>query len=193
MSKRPTKTIFFLLLPLIPFLIGCYTSIIKRGIKEIKGADAYITEIKIPSRTKLTQYKYIFIENYKNIMGNTIPPSLPARLHKYTYQELLKEAPRYVVVDSKTIKNIDEQKLLIIRPTIIHYVSSGGISKILGKSHHIICRIELIDRTTKTIIGTANISVIIEAITRSKEWKENKLTHAVAENIKKWIDKHSYY
>lgn len=169
-------------------LLGC-SSLIKRGIKEIKGADAFTTEIRPPDADKLRQYKYLLID-YKSIVGDRLPPDTIDLLYKYTKEKLLESPLLYELIDKDDLNKIkDRSTILIMRGIVIHYVSSDSLSKLLGKADHMIVRIELEDAATGKVIGISNQSVILESITRRGHEKLEELTEAIANSIKKWLSK----
>ncbi len=182
MSDKNNVRMFGMLIICIifmPFLTGCFTAA-KLGLSEVTGGKKLLVVIKQPLKSKIYQYKYIKIERFKNKMGNILPPETIPVLYAACVDEILKEPMQFKIARNGAPAN----KTLIIRGSIIHYNPAGGLSAVMGKFAQIICRVELIDKSTGQVLGVAHCIGFSKAIMRAGI---EELSEGVAKAIRDWL------
>ncbi len=178
-SKRQNALLFITCIFLMPLLTGCFTAA-KLGLSEVTGGKDMLVVIKNPSMSKIYNYKYIKIERFKNNMGHILPAETIPILYAACIDKILEEPMQFQVAKDNSPAN----QTIIIRGTIIHYNPAGGLSAVMGKFAQIICRVELVDKTTGQVLGIAHCIGFSKAIMRAGV---EELSEGVAKAIRKWL------
>ena len=158
---------------------GCFTGA-KKLLYEVKGGEGKVTVIHEPLPAALLDYENIQIESFSNQVTPLVPDDTPKLIHDAMIKVLSEEPQLYRVNPGDD----SEGPTLIVRGTIIHYQTSGGLSSILSSYSQLICRIKLIDGQTGEVIGDANCVGYSKAVARSGL---EELAEGVAEALEKWL------
>ena len=157
--------------------VGCMR-IAKEGVGAARGAKGLYTPIQRISSSMgdrpLRIYKHFELAQITDDFGGKVPPDfwMPFR---QAFREELAE---------KQLPNYSTGKTLLIRGKILHYEDSSRLGAAISPLEEVIARIELVDKDSGNIIGTANC---IGRTTESVNLGVARKAQGLAKAIVSWL------
>jgi hypothetical protein len=192
-ETRMFKTGSRQLLPLLAVLalavcsVGCTGRIISEAMGKATGAKG-ITIVIDPISDRnhdiaLAGYSQFVLVPFTDDFGRT-----PQELFRMMEGKFLREMAAKKIPNAVGLASSQRGKTLLIRGKIIHYEdSTRAISQVFGPFEEVVARVELVDKASGKVLGTAN------CIGRSKETVNQgveKKADGLAEAIVSWIAAH---
>jgi hypothetical protein len=156
---------------------GCST-LIKQSYYGVKGASGKFYEVKVVDSATLTQYKRVKFAPFTSGLGEHVPEEMITELNGRA-PEALAEAYLFY----------PEGKTLRITGNVIHYTGKSGLAGSLGNTiggrDECVCRMQLHDDETGTLIGEAVCwGVVKSAVRRGAD----ELGEGVGKGVAKWFE-----
>ena len=164
---------------LLALTTGCAT-----GAKEVvglvrgaKGVYAPIQTVSTDTESRpLGEYRRFEIGQITDDFGGKVPSDLMMHC-RVAFPEALAE---------KKLPNDPAGKTLLIRGKILHYESAGTVGVAIGPLEEVVARLELVDKDSGQVLGTANcIGRTTDRVNVGVEKKGQGLAKAIVS----WLDK----
>lgn len=156
---------------------GCQQIFVGGAVSEIRGGSGHLVVIRRPSAADLLEYRNIRVERVVNEMGQALPAYATAEIR----QAYVKAVTRKGLF---TLTSGNPPATLVLQVSVIHYQSSGSISKLLGGFNQLICRVRLVDGATGRTLGEANCMGLSKALARSGI---EELADGSAKALRRWL------
>ena len=153
---------------------GCISRAIKESASVAIGAKGVLAEVQPPPT--LVGYSGFELGEFTDGMGGQVPKDL------WTY---LPDKFAAHLAD-KNLAGRSGGKTLQLRGTILHYEGEGISGLIFGDFEEVIARVEMVDKASGAVIGTANC--IGRTTTTARKGVANK-ADGLAKALVSWIDK----
>jgi hypothetical protein len=127
--------------------------------------------------TNLGAYQQFELGTITDDMGGKVPPAFFAAMQQEFSGELREQK----------IPNTPSGKAVLVRGRILHYEGSSSIGMLTGAVEFVVARIEMVDKDTGQVLGTANC--VGSTKTRGTRGVGSK-ADGLAEAIVKWIEQH---
>ncbi len=158
---------------------GC-GRVIKEGVGVARGAKGLYTPIESSALQTdpypLRVYRRFELGEITDDFGGKVPPSLWTYLSNEFQHELSEEE----------LPNDPGGKTLLVRGRILHYEDTSTLGHALGPLEQVVARIELVDKSTGQVLGTANC---VGRTTESVNTGVAKKAQGLAKAIVAWISK----
>ncbi len=152
---------------------GCLGRVVKESVAGGMGAEGVLAEIKRPG--SLGAYTSFELGEYTHEMGGQIPRQI------WTYLP----GKFGVHLQDKGLAGLTGGKALVLRGAILHYEGEGIKGLLFGDFEEVIARVEMVDKASGAVLGTANC--IGRTKTTSRKGVENK-ADGLAKALVKWIE-----
>jgi len=163
---------------LIPCLVlaamapGCISRIAKEGLATARGAKGvHATLQEAPS---LEQYRRIELGQITDDFGGKVPAGMWAPFREEFHEQLIE----------KELPNDPSGKTLLVRGKILHFEVSGALGHAFGPLEEVLARIELVDKASGKVLGTANC---IGRSTSTKNSGVDMKGRGLAKAITSWL------
>lgn len=171
-----TKSLFIVTIVLAAALTpGCISRAIKESASVATGAKGVLAEVQRPG--SLAAYTSFELGKFTDGMGGQIPRDLWTYLPGKFVQQLAAE----------DLTGLSGGKTLVLRGTIFHYEGEGLTGLLWGDFEEVLARVEMVDKASGTVLGTANC--IGRTTTTARKGVENK-ADGLAKALVDWIDNH---
>lgn len=155
-------------------LPGCLGRAISEGLGTVGGAKGGYSQVAPLPYTGLSVYTRFELGAIRDDFGGKVPPDLLAMLPMKLQAELSKLG----------LPDQPGGKTLLIRGAFLHYEEAGLFGNVFGPLEEVIARIELVDKATGKVLGTANcIGRTRETVNLGVEKKADGLALAIAKYI----------
>ena len=128
---------------------GCMRGI-KEGVGVARGAKGFYAPIETSALQTdpypLGEYRCFELGKITDDFGGKVPPEL------WTY--LTDEFQRQLI--EKELPNDPAGRTLLVRGRILHYEDASTLGHAFGPLEQVVARIELVDKSTGQVLGTAN-------------------------------------
>jgi len=169
----------FILLSAALTATGCTGTIIREATGAVMGGKGTFMPIQPLAADKTTKnlgdYTNFELGTITDGIGGKMPADLTSHLHSAFSRE----------VSSARLPSDSSGKTLVIRGTVVHYESASTVGYVLGPLEEVICRTELVDKTSGQVLGVANCVGRTKAATSSGV-KEK--ASGLAKAFVKWIE-----
>ncbi len=152
----------------------------KEGAGIFLGASGSVTNLQgapaVEGDASLADYQRFEISRFTDEMGGQVPATL--------FEELPVKFAKALA--SKKIPSADSGKTLLIRGKVLHYEDSSIVGKALGPVEFAVAKVEFVDKSTGTVLATAN------CVGRTGAWSTvgpARKAEGLAKAIVSWIDK----
>lgn len=148
------KTNLIVLLLLIGTLLtagsGCVSRIAKEGLGVARGAKGVYAPVRPLAAAKearpLGRYRMFELGAITDDFGGNVPPDFLGHLRAAFEKQRA----------GKGLPNDPGGKTLLIRGRILHFETSGALGHAFGPFEEVLARIELVDKDSGQVLGTAN-------------------------------------
>ena len=173
--------LYILLLAALPgafHCLGCSQAASEAlGLRGPKGTVALVQSVSDGQAETLTEYRRIELGTVTDDTGGNLPADFMGHFQRHFAEKLARSH----------LPDESAGRTLIARGRILHYEESELFGKIFGPLEEVIARIDLVDKETGRVLGTAN------CIGRTKERINlgvEKKAEGLAKSIVSWIERY---